>query len=123
MQDGLLFAYGTLKRGQSNHRVLRKARAEFAGAGRTVQSFPLVVSGLPFLLDVPGRGHRVRGELYRVGAPHWPALDRFEGHPDLYHRRLVEVETGDGQRVEAWAYFLTRTSEDLLGQTPVESFG
>ncbi|MBE2202970.1 MAG: gamma-glutamylcyclotransferase [Chthoniobacterales bacterium] len=113
----LVFVYGTLKRGFGNHRVMADAGGEFICEGRTVTPLPLVAQGLPFLLDQPGHGHRVEGEVYRVGDSRgWDRLDRLEGHPDFYRRRLIEVEGTDGDRYEAWAYFIAR--EEALAGLP-----
>jgi gamma-glutamylaminecyclotransferase len=58
--------------------------------------FPLVLNGArcsPCLVDAPGRGQAVRGELFAVDAATLASLDRLERTtaPDGYHRRLIEV--------------------------------
>uniref|UniRef100_A0A8C2LWQ5 Gamma-glutamylaminecyclotransferase n=1 Tax=Cricetulus griseus TaxID=10029 RepID=A0A8C2LWQ5_CRIGR len=64
-----IFVYGTLKRGQPNHKVMldqSHGSAVFQGRGCTVESFPLVIAGehnIPWLLHVPGKGHRLNGGL------------------------------------------------------------
>jgi len=105
----LVFVYGTLKRGFPNHDLLRRARA--AGEARTRERFPLAVVGswfVPALLDRPGEGHCVRGELYAVDPPTLAALDELEGvgEPDGYDRRRIEVEREpDGETLTAEVYF------------------
>ena len=59
----LVFVYGTLKRGFGNHSVMKRAGGEFVSCGRTVERYPLVVSGLPYLLDIRGQGYQVEGEI------------------------------------------------------------
>lgn len=92
-----VFVYGTLKRGQPNHKVLLDATngcATFRGRGRTVEPFPLVIAGehnIPRLLNLPGRGRRVFGEIYAVDEQMLRFLDEFEGCPDLYQRVRVSV--------------------------------
>lgn len=106
MSPDLVFVYGTLKRGHGNHRVMQQAGGEFVGEALTAEKFPLVVDGLPYLLDRSGEGHHVQGELYRVTDPEgWIRLDRLEGHPRFYRRRVIACEVG-GASVEAWTYFL-----------------
>ena len=84
----LLFAYGSLKRGHSNHHELGEAR--FVREARTVPGFALrLLSGYPLL--VPG-ARSIRGELFELPCSHVPALDAFEGEP--YQRREVELEGG-----------------------------
>lgn len=97
-----IFVYGTLKKGQPNHYRMfdgANGEAEFLASARTVQKYPLVIAGkynVPFLLDVPGEGHRVRGEIYRVDDRMLKFLDDFEMVPTMYQRTLVELEVGEG---------------------------
>ncbi|MBE2180195.1 MAG: gamma-glutamylcyclotransferase [Chthoniobacterales bacterium] len=123
MQTDLLFVYGTLKRGLGNHRVMRDAEGEFLAEVRTEDRLPLVIDGLPYLLDMPGRGHCVEGELYRVtSAEGWARLDRLEGHPRFYRRRVIGVVEENGRRREAWAYFLVRGAERVARGEFAERF-
>jgi gamma-glutamylaminecyclotransferase len=104
-----VFVYGTLKRGFSNHPLLE--RAEWLGAARTRGRWPLVIAGswfVPCLLERPGDGHHVRGEVYAVDAPTLEALDELEGvgEPDGYDRKPIEVEREPGgERLEVDVYF------------------
>lgn len=109
----LVFVYGTLKRGYHNHHLMQQIGAEFVCAGRTIERFPLVVHGLPYLLDLPETGHQVEGEIYRVSREGFVALDHLEGHPDWYRRRLIPVVAEDGDTYESWAYFLLERADDL----------
>ena len=77
----LLLVYGTLKRGHANHQHL--AGAHFVQEA-TLERLVLHDLG-PFPMAVPGDG-QVNGELYRLSAEHWPALDYLEGVPRLYSR-------------------------------------
>ena len=90
----LLFVYGSLKRGQANHRELRGAR--FVAESRTVAAFALSeVSGYPAL--VPG-GRAISGELYELDRALLGDLDEFEG--EAYERREIRLE--DDQIVIAY---------------------
>jgi len=116
--------YGTLKKGYGNHRVMRQAGGEFICEARSVDAFPLVVSGLPYLLDKRGSGHRVAVELYRVSsAEGFAILDRLEGHPDFYCRKVEKFEADTGEVIEAWVYFLTRANRELERLEAVECYG
>jgi gamma-glutamylcyclotransferase (GGCT)/AIG2-like uncharacterized protein YtfP len=87
----LLFVYGSLKRGQSNHHEL--GSAVFVGEVRTVAQFALrVVDGFPLL--VAGT-QSIRGQLFVLPTAQLPALDAFEG--EQYARR--EIELCDRRRV------------------------
>ncbi len=84
----LLFVYGSLQRGHSNHRELGSAR--FLTETRTAPRFALrVISGYPLL--VPGV-RSVRGELFEVPPARLAFLDAFEG--SLYVRTEIELENG-----------------------------
>ncbi|KAI5621426.1 gamma-glutamylaminecyclotransferase B, partial [Silurus asotus] len=95
-----IFVYGTLKKGQPNYyRMLdtTTGNAKFLGRARTVEKYPLVIASkdnIPFLLNIPGEGHRVQGEVYSVDEPMLKFLDRFESCPQMYQRTkiLLEVE-------------------------------
>ncbi|XP_047410170.1 gamma-glutamylaminecyclotransferase [Sciurus carolinensis] len=113
----LVFVYGTLKRGQPNHKVLldsANGSAAFRGQGRTAEPFPLVIAGehnIPWLLHLPGRGHHVAGEIYRVDEQMLRFLDDFEGCPHMYQRTAVPVEVltwegegSPGDRVQCFVY-------------------
>jgi len=93
----LLFVYGSLKRGFSNHRKL--AVAQFVGECRTAQRYQLSLLGVYPALSAEG-DRAIAGELYAVDARILSALDEFEG--EAYRRGAVELSDG---RV-AQAYFL-----------------
>lgn len=119
------FVYGTLRRGFGNHRIMREVGGKFLGEAISVVAFPLVIADLPYLLDYPGEGFRVVGEVYGIAdSAGWERLDQLEGHPDFYRRRRERFKwTAGGGQVEAWVYFLARPSPDLRQLKPVRSFG
>lgn len=120
----LVFVYGTLKRGLGNYRVMMEAGGEFICEGVTATRFPLVEQGLPFLLDRPGHGHQVQGEIFRVETPAgWRRLDCLEGHPNFYRRRLISIEGADGTLHDAWTYFVVRAEAKLATLPPLRSYG
>ncbi len=86
-----VFVYGTLMRGEPNHRLL--AGADYLGRARTEPAFELVDLGA-FPAMVPGGRTAVSGEVYAVDDPTLAALDRLEGHPRFYRRRAVRLDDG-----------------------------
>lgn len=115
----LLFAYGTLQRGGCYHHLLEQAGAGFAGEAQTRQPYPLILDRYPCLLDLPGKGFAVTGELYRIpDHPTWEVLDRLEDHPREYRRRKEVLATTDGEAT-AWVYFFLDHS---LQGTPLQRF-
>ncbi|MBI2388662.1 MAG: gamma-glutamylcyclotransferase [Deltaproteobacteria bacterium] len=96
----LCFVYGTLLRGESNHRLLQSAR--LVSIAITAPRYLLVDLGaFPAMLD-SGRT-AVRGEVFACDAATLAALDRLEGHPRFYERRDVVLARGPAG---AQAYFL-----------------
>lgn len=129
-----IFVYGTLKRGQPNHyRMLDSGNGEahFLTSARTVRKFPLVISGqhnVPFLLDAPGQGHRIQGEIYSVDQRMLAFLDDFEMVPTWYQRVPVELQVeksegdGGGATAEAFVYMRKEFEEELLQLQCFESY-
>ncbi|KAL6909582.1 hypothetical protein ACP4OV_001863 [Aristida adscensionis] len=112
----LVFTYGTLKRGFSNHALLQELAAAgdaaFVGAATTAPRLPLVCGPyrVPFLLNLPGAGHRVAGELYAVTPRGLHRLDDLEGVSRAHYERLpvsVDLAAAEGAaaRVDAVAYY------------------
>jgi len=103
----LVFVYGTLRRGASDHFRMRGAEC----IGRAVVKGRLYrVSWYPGLV-LDDEGGEVPGEVYRVSAAHLEALDAFEGchggEDDEFRRRRVGVEMAEGEapgEVWIWEY-------------------
>ncbi len=75
-----LFVFGTLKRGFPLHkRALAGAR--WLGRGTTVEAYPMFVAGrwfAPTMLNEPGHGCRVIGELYEIKGSRLKLIDGIE---------------------------------------------
>ncbi|RZS56953.1 gamma-glutamylcyclotransferase family protein [Sphaerotilus mobilis] len=107
-----LFVYGTLKDGFPN-RHLNTGRP-IGGQHRTAQALPLLVvqlpheSRAPWLLNQPGSGHRVIGQVFEVDDDALLAMDAFEevDLPTGYQRVSLELSPADADqpRLQAWAY-------------------
>ena len=97
----LVFVFGTLKEGFPNFAVNQGRRV--GTVFRTVQPHPLYLMGarhVPWMIDAPGTGECVAGEVYEVDAAALAAMDELEGvgRPDGYHRTALQVQ-GDGAEV------------------------
>lgn len=94
----LLFAYGTLMRGEPLHPTLARGAtlvgpASVAGRLVSLGRWPGLIAG----------AGRVQGELYRLDADALlPVLDRTEGVQ--FVRRRTVVTQPDGRRARAWVY-------------------
>lgn len=107
----LLFVYGTLKRGGSNHGWMEEQR--YLGPARTQPGVTLYSLGqYPGLVSEPGDREGVEGEVWAVDAAALARLDEFEGVGEgLYARepaRLRNYPAGlspaDAARVELYRY-------------------
>lgn len=107
-----VFVYGTLKRGGAWHHLLK--HAEYLGTAVTAHRYPMVIEGIPYLLDQPF-GRAIHGEVYAADYETMRALDALEQHPNWYNRRLKEVVL-NGERAQAYIYFLHENCYDQLGE-------
>ena len=82
----LVFVYGTLKRGGSNHHFM--AGQKFVGTARTPPGFRLYdLGGHPGMIAKPDDNEGVTGEVWSVDADCLAQLDILEGLTlDLYRR-------------------------------------
>jgi gamma-glutamylaminecyclotransferase len=107
----LIFVYGTLKEGFCNFAANTGVR--LPGEFETVDRYPLYVVGphhLPWLVNTRGKGHKVIGQLFELGAEALAEMDDFEetDKPYWYTRAEIRVcERGSLAPVEitAQAYF------------------
>jgi gamma-glutamylcyclotransferase (GGCT)/AIG2-like uncharacterized protein YtfP len=108
----LVFAYGTLKRGDVRSGTL--AGQSFLGEAVTEPHYRLVDCGdYPGLLDAPGGGVAIRGELYDVTAECLAALDIVEDVADgLYARRPIRLQPPHHGRL-VLAYFYLRSTDGM----------
>jgi len=95
---GLLFVYGSLKRGERNHGQLREARLEGKGSVSGLSLYDL--GPFPMAVVDPSGSSVLHGEIYAVTAEQLEHVDRFEGAPRLYERQLHRLRDGR----EVWVY-------------------
>lgn len=112
----LVFVYGSLLSGLSNHDVLsRNGSAVFVRADRTPPFYTMVDLG-----SFPGvfqcGSTKIVGEVWSVDRECLAALDRLEGHPHFYKRCPVSL-VGTRQAV---TYFLQRSGR-MYGRSMVSS--
>ncbi|XP_043473920.1 putative gamma-glutamylcyclotransferase CG2811 isoform X2 [Leptopilina heterotoma] len=136
-----VFVYGTLKRGEPNHKLIENTTngyAKFLGSGKTVTKYPLVIAtkfNVPFLLKKSGIGHQIIGEVYDVDTEMLKKLDELEEHPDFYLRTeehiLLDSQdqnisdtilNEDTSLIKAWIYFLPNFKTELLEQQMFSSY-
>ncbi|MDD5007773.1 MAG: gamma-glutamylcyclotransferase [Syntrophorhabdaceae bacterium] len=132
-----LFVYGTLRKGQANHGLLKDAR--FLGNAKTREKYGLYVlpHGVPYATYNGTQLVAVSGEVYSVDKVTLEAVDHFEGHPYVYMRREVPVvleygsteygisECGSaecGIAKNAWMYFLPLAVHGIARPVPSGDF-
>ncbi|MBK7471175.1 MAG: gamma-glutamylcyclotransferase [Betaproteobacteria bacterium] len=117
----LVFVYGTLKEGFPNFHANKGARVP--GVFVTIERFPLYLVGersVPWMIDDPGQGERIAGELFEVDAAGLARMDALEGttEPDGYRRRRIAIApvAGEGAAaIDAWGYL--KETRQLAGAT------
>tara|TARA_X000001316_G_scaffold3980_1_gene864 strand:- start:816 stop:1865 length:1050 start_codon:yes stop_codon:yes gene_type:complete len=96
--------YGTLKKDYSNYsRYLRTSA--YVGRGYTKDKYPLVIQGLPYLLNKKGVGNNVEVDVFLVDQYTLSQLDILEGHPNWYKREKIKIEMENESFITAWIYF------------------
>ena len=98
--------YGTLKKNYSNYySYLNGLGSTHIGGGKTKDKYPLVISGLPYLVDKKGTGHNVEVDVFEVTGSVLADVDMLEGHPNWYRRKQIPITLKDGSTIVAWIYF------------------
>lgn len=104
-----VFVYGTLRRGGSNHSLLKGAR--LLGSHRTAPVYRMLDLGsYPGVVE-PG-DTAILGEVYGITRPMLARLDVLEDFPRSYTRRRIDTPWG-----AAWIY-LYRGRNHRLRRVP-----
>tara|TARA_R100001443_G_scaffold40029_1_gene53403 strand:+ start:781 stop:1938 length:1158 start_codon:yes stop_codon:yes gene_type:complete len=104
LMDNLVAVYGTLKKDYSNyHHYLKKS--VYLGGGKTKDKYPLLIEGLPFMVNQKGVGHNVEVDVFKVSDQVLANLDQLEGHPRWYRREEIPVKLASGKVLTCWLYF------------------
>jgi gamma-glutamylaminecyclotransferase len=119
LQDNLVAVYGTLKKGNSNY-YAHLTDSKFVGKGETKDKYPLIIKGLPYLIEDIGVGHNVDVDIFKVTDSTLARLDALEGHPHWYQRKLVPIKTAKGNELMCWVYF--NIDEEVNGQKMHKAF-
>jgi gamma-glutamylaminecyclotransferase len=112
----LVFVYGTLKRGGSNHRQL--AGQTFVAEAHTAPGYRMFNLGdYPGMVPWPEDRDGVLGEIWSVDEATLRKLDQFEGvDQGLYRRALVPLlPPYTDLRVEAYLYSQPVEGRPALG--------
>ncbi len=105
-----VFVYGTLKRNETNHGVMKSANGEFITEAKLPGYYMVNTPWCPFAAKSDNDDDYIEGELYKVPAEKLHILDRLEGYPQLYDRDTVNIKDLDAfiyvnrNKVEMGAY-------------------
>jgi gamma-glutamylaminecyclotransferase len=117
----LLFVYGTLKRGCSNHAQM--AGQEFVGLARTAPGYTLYdLGGYPGIAADADDQNGIVGEVWNVDADALRRLDHFEGvHEGLYRREPIPLQPPFADRtIEAYVSVLPISGRPAIGSEWIE---
>lgn len=106
MKDIYIFTYGTLKRGFKNHYLLLDD-ATFVSNAITCekyQMYPCINKSFPFLIKSE-KVQQIRGEVFKTSSSELlDVLDFLEGYPNLYIKKIIDVELENKDIVKALVY-------------------
>ncbi|BCB04287.1 gamma-glutamylcyclotransferase [Bacillus sp. KH172YL63] len=113
-----VFVYGTLRRNEKNHHLLKEAEPVKEQAWTEGILFD---SGKGYPVLKEGKG-TIYGEIYRITPDILPSLDELEGYlegreENLYIRKTKQISTDEGL-IEAFVY---ETGSEALCQTEIPS--
>lgn len=102
--------YGTLKYGHNNY-YNYLTDAVYVGGGETKDKYPLLIEGLPYMVNKKGFGHNVEVDVFMVDRQGLSEIDRLEGHPRWYKRERVPIVLDDDSVMDCWLYFNDKSIE------------
>ena len=99
-----LIVYGTLMTGERNHRFCETS----VSITPCIVKGTLYDTGYGFPAFVPEGATEVNAELIEIRISAWADVDRLEGYPRMYDRRLYPATLADGTKTKAWIYVMNR---------------
>jgi gamma-glutamylaminecyclotransferase len=118
LQDHLIAVYGTLKKGHGNYYSYLTS-SKYVASGTTKDKYPLIIKGLPYMIEERGHGYNVEVDIFKVNDDTLANLDRLEGHPVWYRRKKIDIVTAKGKTLSCWLYFNLKQSSqgEVLHET------
>jgi len=93
--------YGSLRQGMFNHSLLETSKK--LGNDKLEVFIMYSLGAVPCVRSVFPEGNWITVEVYEVDDTTFERLDRLEGYPTFYDRKLVRTKYGD-----AWIYTIER---------------
>ena len=111
-EDTLYFAYGSNI--NLEHMAYRCPDATVVGPV-AVENYELLFRRGGFATIAPSEGGKVHGLLWSITPDCERSLDRYEGYPRFYDKRMVTVRDGEGRSLSVMAYIMDeRFREPML---------
>jgi gamma-glutamylaminecyclotransferase len=130
MQMYSVFVYGTLKEGFANFGI--NAGQRVPGVFQTVQQYPLFIIGqyfLPWLVNQPGSGEHVLGQVFKINEQVLKDMDVLEQIDEAgwYSRGGIQVQQVGAPvlgSLQAFVYFgaTERVSHEYMHAGPLTEF-
>lgn len=110
-ENHYVFVYGTLKRGGSNHDIIKiRAKNQWCGVGVTeTESYDMLLAGIkdkfPIVVDTGTKARRakVKGELWLVSTETILQMDKLESNRSVYDRVKENIYVGN-HKIKAFMY-------------------
>ena len=115
MESTLYFAYGSnINLGQMEYRC---PDASVVGSV-VLENYELLFRRGGFATIAPKEGEKVQGLLWSVTPECERSLDRYEGYPHFYDKKMVTVRDSEGRSLSVMAYIMDdRFREPMLPTT------
>lgn len=110
-----VFVYGTLMKGNTTRGLDQFPGSKFLGEAVTSSSTYSMYDLGAFPAVCLSGNNAIKGEVWEVDENTFYVLDRIEGFPDFYNRKLVETNHG-----VAWMYYIPKIDQDKFA-TKIEA--
>lgn len=105
IQEVLVAVYGSLRKGMGNHLLIQREEGTLLSTERVSGWEMYSYGGFPFIRPADNPSDEITIEVYAMPVTAMRALDRLEGYPSFYDRKLVQTSKG-----QAWIYFIDQPS-------------
>lgn len=88
--------------------MIRCPKAKIAGTA-TLEGWELLFKGSKtgaYLTIEPKEGSKVPVAIWKITEEHERALDIYEGFPNFYYKKEIEVTMSSGRKIKAFAYIM-----------------
>lgn len=107
IQEVLVAVYGSLRKGMGNHRLIEREEGTLLSTERIKGWEMYSYGGFPFIRPAENPEDEITIEVYAMPVTAMQPLDRLEGYPSFYDRKLVDTSKG-----KAWIYFIDQKGND-----------